>query len=191
MKRRTHPARAQRGYMIAIVLVALVAMMISGIALVRSMDTNQLVAGNLAFRSSTPHSADAGVQAAVTWLEARAAIAGGLDNNATANGYYASSTELNYDDPGLWTACASCNSNDAAGNQVSWIVQRMCTAQGSPGTPGVLCGSFSAAAAGADGNSMRTDGNQFTGVSRNYYRITVRVAGPRNTGTLVQSFVTL
>ena len=47
------PAAAQRGYMLMLVLVALVAMMVSGIALVRSMDTNTLVAGNLASRNGS------------------------------------------------------------------------------------------------------------------------------------------
>ena len=46
-----------------------VAMMISGIALVRSMDTSQLVAGNLAARNATINSADGAIQLAVAWLQ--------------------------------------------------------------------------------------------------------------------------
>ena len=59
----------QRGTVLMVVLVALVAMMVSVIALSRSTDTNTVVAGNLAFRNASVHSSDAGVLGAVTWLQ--------------------------------------------------------------------------------------------------------------------------
>ena len=86
------PRHSQRGYMLMLVLVALVAMMVSGIALVRSIDTNQLVAGNLASRNATVHSADLAVQEAVNWIQANATN-GVLFADATASGYYAEEQE--------------------------------------------------------------------------------------------------
>ena len=112
MKRRPAPPRArQRGYMMMLVLIALVAMMISGIALVRSMDTNQLVAGNLAARNATIHSADLAVQQAVNWIQANATN-GVLNADAPASGYYAEEQEPNWTAPGTWSACATCTTTD-------------------------------------------------------------------------------
>jgi type IV pilus assembly protein PilX len=184
--------RAQRGFMIAVVMVVLVAMMLSAVALLRSTDTNQLVSGNLAFRSATVHSADTGVQAAVIWLQNTVGGAT-LNTNAPASGYYAvlATPDLNFDDATLWSQCVACSSNDAAGNTVSWIVQRLCTGQGNPNDPSIQCSRLEAGSAGASGNSMAADATAFPGVARNYYRITVRVNGPRNTSTLTQTFVTL
>ena len=68
--------KIQRGAVLMVVLVALIAMMISVLALTRSMDTHQLVAGNLAFRNATVHSSDVGVQNAVQWLQG---VAGAAD----------------------------------------------------------------------------------------------------------------
>jgi Tfp pilus assembly protein PilX len=193
IRRTAHNAR-QRGYMVPIVLVALVAMLISGIALVRSMDTNQLITGNLAFRNATVHSADLGVRSAVTWLTANAGSAA-LNSNAPANGYYAVAIEPNWEDTAYWSQCATCTvtpaSGDAAGNTIAWVVHRMCTAQLDPNDPNNLCSRLSVSSPGATGGSFSSDAANFSGTTQHYYRITVRVLGPRNTSTLAQSFVVL
>ena len=67
----------------------------------------------------------------------------------------------------------------------------MCSAPGNPNDPGVSCSSLTAGAAAAAGGSYAGDATNFTGRAQNYYRVTVRVVGPRNTSTLVQSFVSL
>ncbi len=183
--------RRQRGAVLMVVLVALVAMMISVIALSRSTDTNQLVAGNLAFRNAAVHSSDAGVLNAVQWLQSTVGTPA-LNNSAPNSGYYASVIEPNWDDPALWTTCAGCQiAGDAAGNTVQWIVHRMCSAPGNPNDPGVSCSLLTAGSAAAAGGSYAGDATNFTGNAQNYYRVTVRVVGPRNTSTLVQAFVSL
>ena len=89
-----------------VVLVALVAMLIGVIALSRSMDTNQLVAGNLAFRNATVHSSDAGIQGAVQWLQTT--VGTPTLNNCNPNrGYFANIVEPNWDDPVLWAPVSS------------------------------------------------------------------------------------
>jgi type IV pilus assembly protein PilX len=180
----------QRGTVLMVVLVALVAMMISVVALSRSVDTNQLVTGNLAFRNSTVHSSDSGVLGAVTWLQTTVGTPT-LNNSNPNRGYYASVIEPNWDDPNLWAACPACTSVDAAGNSVQWVVHRMCSAAGNPNDPGVSCSLLTAGTAAASGGSYAGDANNFTGNAQNYYRVTVRVLGPRNTSTLVQAFVSL
>lgn len=190
MSRPTGLRRAQRGTVLMIVLVALLAMMVSVIALSRSMDTNQMVAGNLAFRNAAVHSSDAGIQNAVTWLQGAAGTPV-LHATSPGDGYYAVVIEPNWDDPQLWEQCPACRIDDAAGNSVQWVVHRMCSAQGNPNAAGVSCSLLLAGSAAAAGGSYAGDATNFAGVAQNYYRVTVRVVGPRNTGTLVQAFVSL
>jgi type IV pilus assembly protein PilX len=196
MRRRFVSVRAsQRGYMLMLVLVALVAMMISGVALVRSMDTNQLVAGNMASRNATVHSSDLAVQQAVTWITANATN-GVLNADAVASGYHAQEQEPDWTASGTWTQCTTltgttpCISTDAAGNQVSWVIHRMCSIAGGTGTANQFCSSLNGNASSA-GNSYSSDAVIFNGLPKNFYRISIQVTGPRNTTTLTQAFVTL
>ena len=64
---RRQPA-SQQGMVLLIALVVLVAVMVAGIAMIRSVDTATLVAGNLAFEQAATHAADRGVEAAVARL---------------------------------------------------------------------------------------------------------------------------
>jgi Tfp pilus assembly protein PilX len=178
----------QRGYMLMLVLVALVAMMISGVALVRSMDTSQLVAGNLASRNSTVHSADLGIQRAVTWIQAQAGT-GALNNDSSAIGYYAHAAEEAWGSPSFWAACAGCTAADSANNTVSWVIHRMCQISGSPNAAGNYCSSLNGST--SNGGSYSSDAVNFTGSPKYFYRITIQVVDRRNSSTLSQAFVTL
>jgi Tfp pilus assembly protein PilX len=188
VKRHTH----QRGVVLVIVLVAMLAMMISVIALSRSMDTHQVVAGNLAFRNSGVHSSDAGVQGAVAWLQATVGTPT-LNTTAPENGYFAAAGEPDWDNEDFWNGCAACTvgPEDAAGNRVQWVIHRMCSAEGNPNAALNFCSLFGPGPAAAQGGSYAADAVNFPGSGQNYYRITVRVSGPRNTSTLVQAFVSL
>jgi len=189
MKPLTKPPRGrQRGYMLMLVLVALVAMMISGVALVRSMDTSQLVAGNLASRNSTVHSADLAVQQAVTWIQSQAS-SGALNNDATNIGYYAHAAEEAWSSASFWTTCATCTTSDGASNTVSWVIHRMCQVSGSPNAAGNYCSSLSGSA--SNGGSYSSDAINFTGSPKYFYRITIQVVDRRNSASLSQAFVTL
>jgi type IV pilus assembly protein PilX len=189
---------SQRGYMLLLVLVALVAMMVSGIALVRSIDTNQLVAGNLAARNSTVHSADLAVQQAVTWIQANATN-GVLYADVPANGYYAElAQDPNWEAAATWSTCTTTtgttpcyNFNDGAGNQVSWVIHRMCTAAGAPTNPNQYCSTANSSGSSGTVDSHKNSSFDQPLAPMNFYRITVQVSGPRNTVTLSQAFVTL
>lgn len=184
--------RAQGGAVLMVVLVALVAMLVSVIALSRSMDTHHLVAGNLAFRNATVHSSDAGVQGAVLFLQSTVGTAR-LNTTAVDDGYYAVVAEPNWDSETFWSQCGGCtvSASDIAGNRVQYVVHRMCSIQGNPNAAGNSCSLLIAAPTAANGGSFSADAFNFSGVAQNYYRISVRVTGPRNTSTLVQTFVSL
>jgi len=60
----------QRGVVLFFALVSLVAIMLAAVALIRSVDTSTLIAGNLAFRQAATASGDRGTEHAMAWLKA-------------------------------------------------------------------------------------------------------------------------
>ena len=104
--RTGRPAR-QDGAVLVVAIIVMVVMMLASIALVRSVDTGNLIAGNLAFQRSATHSADAAVEAAIAWLESC-----NTGTNDCALG------TLNADDPGNGYS-ASGNAKDANGNFIN------------------------------------------------------------------------
>jgi hypothetical protein len=81
---------------------------------------------------------------------------------------------------------------DAAGNIASYLIERMCSATGDASS---LNGCSSAPSSAYCGGSKTLDSNSGAGnlscISPVYYRITVKVAGPRNTTTYIQAMVAL
>jgi type IV pilus assembly protein PilX len=183
---------------LVIALIVLIAMTLAGIALMRSVDTSNLIAGNLAFQQAATHSADAGVEDAVKWLETAGV---GLQDSDSTHGYAANGSDAtNNPDAGqswdaFWNATllarkVDLNGGDAdgAGNKVSYVIDRMCMFTGSQ-TGGASCAASPVVTA-ATGNNEGTE-VQLNAPSVVYYRVTVRVAGPRNTVSYVQAMVAL
>jgi type IV pilus assembly protein PilX len=76
---------------------------------------------------------------------------------------------------------------DAAGNTVSYVIRRLCTMVGAPHAANCAkspTGINTGGSFGAGGVSQITN-NQV------YYRITTRIAGPRNTVAYIQTIVAL
>ena len=65
--RASLPSRV-RGAVLFISLIVLVAMTLAGIAMMRSVDTGNLIAGNLAFEQGAMQAADRGIEQAFQWL---------------------------------------------------------------------------------------------------------------------------
>lgn len=86
----THVYRfTQRGVSLLFSLVTLVALSLAAVALIRSVDSGVLILGNLGFKQDTQFAADDASRAAIAWLSNN--MAGGvLNNDVTAQGYYAS-----------------------------------------------------------------------------------------------------
>jgi Tfp pilus assembly protein PilX len=193
----------QQGVVLVIALIVLIAMTLAGIALMRSVDTSNLIAGNLAFQQAATHSADTGVETAVKWLETTNATNNGLalETSDNTNGYVANGSDsTNNPSAGqswdaFWNATLAARkvdlnggSEDDAGNKVSYVIDRMCANAG-PKTGGASCVASPVVTA-ATGNNESTE-VQLNAPSVVYYRVTVRVAGPRNTVSYVQAMVAL
>jgi len=194
--------RKQRGIVLMLAIVVLVAMSLAAVALMRSVLTGNKVAGNLAFQQAATRSADIGIETAIAWLEQNNAGTRLFNNinigNGEAVGYFASRQ-----DPGptqnweaYWTSVLTVTARvntlpvDAAGNTVSYVIQRLCNGVGNPNT-GAGCESSPATIAGI-GNSQGGGGGNVTGLpTQLYYRITARVTGPRNTVGFVQAVVAM
>lgn len=188
----------QRGVVLMITLIVLVAMTLAAIALVRSSDTTNLIAGNLAFQQAATNSGDQGTEAAIVWLEQNNS---GTYLHADHN---TSGDQLGYSSirqdpvPGqtwenFWNAVLSNQSislaPDAAGNTVSYVIQRMCQLSGAP-TSGAGC-AVSSATATTVGNSEDAGTVVLQYSSQVFYRITSRIVGPRNTVSFVQTIVAM
>ena len=198
MQDRTSAPRAQSGVVLIVALIILIAMTIAGIAMIRSVDLTNIIAGNLAFKQAATHSGDTGVEAAFAFLDANRA--GTFLHTDVANQGYSANGNNAARSPAAgqtWEAYwATLPANrirtlgtDAAGNTVSYIIDRLCTNAGNP-TAGANC-SASTVSSVASGSGEEAGEKAITAPSAIYYRITVRIAGPRNTVSFVQSTVTL
>jgi len=187
--------RKQRGVVLMLALIVLVAMTLAGIALVRSVDTTNLIAGNLAFQQAATHAGDAGTEAAISWLEA--------NNSGTT--LHAHNPGLGYSarrqDPGpdqswdvFWDQVLSDQAvtlpADDSGNVVSYSIQRLCNAVGDPSNPTTGC-AVSTTSMNAAGNSQDSGTVALQYSDQRYYRITSRIEGPRNTVSYIQAIVAL
>lgn len=183
---------SQRGAALFIALIALVFMLLGGLALVRSVDTANLIAGNFSFKQATLHASDAGVEAAFALINGPI-VAGSLDAAYPALCDTAAPTECTYfptrqavDAAGIPTAAGDWSRLPATtlanGNTYRFVIDRLC--QGALPVTDLQANCIAGRPAGA--GSKKIGATQLSGASEVYYRATIRVTGPRNTGTVVQ-----
>lgn len=207
----TMVGRAQSGMVMMFALIILVLMALGGLALIRSMDTSNMIAGNMAFQQAAINSADAGIESANAWLQTNNAVPGTLNNSIPAAGYTASTPNIAANQTGeaFWNALSAsgicwlpvaggaCSTvagaptgvPDAAGNTVAYMIQRLCNGTGSPAGAGCAVMPGTGTTQGNDegaGEELLVTPSQSL-----YYRITVRVTGPRNTVSFVQAVVSM
>jgi type IV pilus assembly protein PilX len=188
--------RAQRGVVLFIALIVLVAMTLAGIALMRNVDSGTVIAGNLAFRQTATHVADIGVEAARSWLTSTSTS---LFNDSSSNGYYATwqeSIDLLGNDPGKadynWGGAVTTTGAHAGptGYTVRYVIHRLCQSTGDPTGSSANCVktsvSSSSTSTGTKG-AAAYGSYAITVPTAALYRITVRVDGPRNTMGYIQS----
>lgn len=201
----------QKGVILFIAIIVLVAMTLAGLALIRSVDTGNMVSGNLAFKQSTTAAGDAGTEAGIAWLKTVAGTSALHDDNS-AQGYYATSQDAldmtgTSNDPNRalvdWDF-NNCNGVEAsaciqpapalsagAGNSVTYIIHRLCKTTGDPNSTGNSCANFKSAKTTSPkrGELKYGDDKRFEPLPVEYYRITSRVKGPRNTVSFVEAII--
>jgi Tfp pilus assembly protein PilX len=188
----------QRGMVLILALIMLVAMTLAGIALYRQMGTGVVIARNLTFKRAATVAADAGIEAARAWL-----ISTGDTNperllssqSASGNFFYypawcygpasvASEAATNPVDCSASTSSDFVPANynwdnaavisDAAGNEIRYVIHRLCALPGSmniASQPGQRCASI----ATNPGGTAQDQGPHLSVVAFPYYRVTARV----------------
>jgi len=193
--------KSQRGVVLVIALIALVALSLAGIAMMRSVDTSNVIAGNMSFKQASVVASDFGIGRAIALLN------GPVWNNRTANfsTYYRATYDAT-DDFGVpvtiknLPSCLNSNVESADlnaavyqvldGNNVRTgfcniiFIERMCTANGTPYPNTCVMPTKSAEPPGGENKP----GPKIPPAPTPYYRITVRTEGPLNTLTYVQGF---
>jgi len=187
------PAK-QRGASLFIALIALVSMSLAGIALVRSVDTSNVIAGNMAFRQSALHTTDVGVEAAVNAL-------GTITGSALEANYPSgcASGACNYyptlqatDTKGVptiinWSSVPATTVNNSY--DVKYVIDRLC--QGPAPVTDIAGKCYASASTTSGGGTKKAGGVVFSSAQKVYYRVTVRVNGPRNTVSYAQVVLSL
>ncbi|MCY4745620.1 PilX N-terminal domain-containing pilus assembly protein [Pelomonas sp. UHG3] len=197
----------QQGLVLVLALVVLAALSLAAVGLMRGVLGSNRVAGNLAYQQAAVQAADGGVETALAWLEQLSTekLAGATPgappvdaNRLYGNLSKADGSRFNYvatrADPGVtqtwegfWQTLAAASqvndlAADAAGNRVSFVIHRLCANAGPPKDS--VCETSPALATSQ--NNSRGGNEQVNGLGQVYYRITVRVQGPRNATSFIQ-----
>lgn len=189
---------AQRGMVLLMALVVLVVIMVAGIAMMRSVDTATLVAGNLAFEQAATNAADKGIEQAIQMLKTKAGTPTSLDSDDATSGYYATLRSNQSPSAGtswqsFWDTSLSGAAYDVGvdqfGNHIWYVVHRECANAAPPGAGGQCVASPKTMV--ATGNSQEAGEIELQSSSQVYYRIVVKVQGPRRTESYVQSHIAM
>jgi Tfp pilus assembly protein PilX len=209
--RGSRPAAAceQRGASLLIALIALLMLTLMGLALVRSVDTSHLIAGNFALRQAAVNGADIGSEAALNFVRNTVLACANAESpnqrypancSLTAGNcqYYPSVRE---EDKGLVLASAPGAATKVAVNwsgiaavdedatyRTRFVIDRLCEQDNPAGDILTLC---------RTGEPVPTDSlsskplpsfacdREFSV----FYRVTVRTEGPKDTVSMVQTLI--
>jgi hypothetical protein len=226
--RPSRPGR-ERGVVLFIALLVMVALSLAGIALIRSADTATIVSGNLAFKQAAEYAVDRSIEQAIDALfnpvPAPALPVPKIVNKtiddpnqnyfacvqAAGGGCLPANTPIPEIPTLLKTKAAAAGlvavvPVDGASNRSYYVIERMClydavtdpipfrlgqpsiTTLGALGNPilAVNCNQ-SRPGLGADAGTQHYEGLTRTGDA--FYRVTVRVDGPRNTVAYAQAIL--
>lgn len=184
----------QRGMIsMLIAIIVLVATLLAAIALMRSVDTANVVAGSMTFRQSGVQEAEKAYEAAKTLV---ASLGDASDNDKPESGYYASVQTPSSAHTGVPDLLANSTSTftgtasvlgATAGDKVHYVIERLCPAVGPPDASVCIAPDVSITA-GSSANQMTDTAAMLNGIDV-AFRLTVRVDGPKNTVSFVQTIL--
>ena len=185
---------AESGWVVLTTLLLLIPMTLASLSLSRSVDTGNVIAGNLGFRHAATHSGEIGIEAAIHFLQQSlkdnrdfmqdsegyrhcvgVGCNGGLDSEDPST--HPDKTWNEYWDQALasYSSCVQgCNMLLDDDPEIRYVIQRLCNAEGECAIPPYMRGTMTG-----------TPGLISTGQS--YFRITCRVKGPGNSTTFLQT----
>ena len=190
--RRGLPVKRESGIVLILVLFGIVAMALAGVALVRATQTTNMIAGNFAFKQAALAATDSAIELAYAQLDTL--IVASADANypsgctAGACVYYPTrqATDINGIPTavGNWSAVPANTVNTTYSAQ--YVIDRLCSGVLPVTDPAANCYIGQGVAAGG---SKKVGDFSFSSSPQIYYRVSVRVSGPRNTKSFVQAIV--
>jgi len=218
MNNRPHPRKStsfvaaptrQRGVVLLFALIALVVMLIAGVALIRSFNSSLFTAGNIAFKRDMQNQSERASKAALTEFSTGGLNTAAKRANAVSGSNY-SARMLAVNGQGVPDAlvAADFDTTYPASNRLSstdgsvtvrYLIDRLCSTEGLETTLGA--GSCMLAdnqtPAGTSSNNLQGPERALTAsgtpaaVQGVVYRLSVKVTGPRNTQSFFQSTFTV
>lgn len=212
----------QAGIVLFFALLALAVMSIAAVALIRSVDTNALLSGNMVYRQSANTATNVALEGITEYIAKNVALTVSTANHP-AMGYYANCSQFDTQPDALacdgsrlttatWDSSNSAlvpsqtdgnneilNGVDRQGNEIRYVVERMCnfsTAElnaGKATTDATRCMMASSPSNGEKCSHNRNNLELFkqciASSDSPLYRVTLRISGPKNTITYMQSFI--
>lgn len=190
----------QRGAVLLYALIAMVIMTLSGVALVRGMGGALAIGGDFALRRDMVNQGELGVAAAkaqflagnllATEAERETAVIKAANYSAVTLATDANGIPIALLDDTTFATVGS--AADIAGNKqltIRYVIDRQCSSSGAPSSS--TCMAFQApckpGAVGCGGNQQLASGAARP--VQAVYRITVRVIGPKNALTFLQTTI--
>jgi type IV pilus assembly protein PilX len=201
----------QRGVVLLFSLIALVVLLLAAVALMRSFNTSQFMAGNIAFKRDLQNQGERAVDRVLTDFRAGNVLATMTTRaaNRAASNYSASllaannqgiPNALGLSDADFAAAWTAPDIDAAQGVRIRYIVDRMCNAAGDEqalGATSCMLAGNTVPAGGSASNLIGPDGKPLCATCKSaapqgvVYRLSIRVDGPRNTQAFFQSTFTI
>lgn len=213
--------RQQRGLVLFFALLALAVMSLAAVALIRSVDTNALLSGNIVYRQSANTATNVALEGVAENIARNIKLADSTVHHASL-GYYANCsqfdtqpsaqvcdgstlTTMKWDDTNSSLVPSQTDGNDEIrngidrqGNEIRYVVERMCNYSDAEITAGTAKTDASRCMMASSPNNGETCSHNTNNIElfkrcvsnsdSPLYRITLHIAGPKNTLTFMQSF---
>ncbi|HVK56085.1 MAG TPA: hypothetical protein VM532_13780 [Burkholderiales bacterium] len=182
----------QEGLILMVALIVLVAMTLAGIALVRSVDTSNVIAGNLAFKRGTVQASEIALNTARSKFQTGGVLFGDEVRNLDNKTQNYSAVQLAVNNPrgipDILVNKATFDSQFTApritdpntNEEMRYVIERLCTRSG-PSAREFCALADQTSISGSDNKSI------LDLTSPVLFRVTVRVDGPRNTVSFTQT----
>jgi Tfp pilus assembly protein PilX len=185
----------QGGFSLLMTLLSLLILTLSSMAMMAMLKAGVTTSGNIAFRQAAVRAGDVAVEDAVTWLSSQGSEY--LKDTHIDQGYYASNdpafNPATYDFANV--GMARSHGSAVSGYTLYYVIHRMATTSGLTCTDnaGCLYPPIVTAAETGQGTSRSGGGGYSAGISGAtgavYYRVTVKIVGPRYNNRFVQAFL--
>ena len=183
--------KKEKGVVLIFALIVMAAMIVTVLALMRSNDTSNSLTTNMVLKEGALISGNNAIEAAID--ELNALTVNELRTNHPQKGYYSTGqtnidlkTGINWEADGNGIFAKVLDKDDL-GNTSAYVIHRMCETAGPVETSGCVTNIR------AGGNETSSKGGSgltpLSGTVSVYYRITVKVVGPKNTQGFLQAMV--